>query len=276
MTRRSRMQGFTLIELLSVIILLGVISIFTFQYLAVGTRIFTDTLGRDELVTQSRFVVERLSRELRNALPASVRVNSDGSCIEFVPIVTVSFYESAPIESEGDPIVAINPVIEGATAGVGHRLTGKHVYVYAPYENNVYEPDDIKRYRQVIQGVTEPDSSNLVEIDLGEHAQFQTASPARRFYITEQPVSWCAIGTQIVRYSGYGFSSVLSTTHLGGSKAVMSDVLVASSTGSSSGTFVMNNALSRNSLVQFNFHFGRKEGEESLHIKHEVFIPNVP
>ncbi|AVV84022.1 MSHA biogenesis protein MshO [Shewanella putrefaciens] len=48
------------------------------------------------MLSQSRFVVERMTRELRSAVPNSVRVNTDSltyQCIEFVPIqASTSYY----------------------------------------------------------------------------------------------------------------------------------------------------------------------------------------
>src|SRR5690554_7243210 len=116
MHSRQGTAGFTLVELIVVIVLLGIVGTFSFSYLGFGAKIFSDAVGRDQLLNQSRFAVERLSRELRNALPRSVRVNSfdQQRCIEFVPIITSSSYVQIPRlgASASNRFIAVTPIVE--------------------------------------------------------------------------------------------------------------------------------------------------------------------
>ena len=75
-------------ELLLVIVILAIVGAGTMGFISTGTKIFIDGVEREQLVADSRFVIERLSREVRNALPNSQRVAKHGSdhhCLEFVP-----------------------------------------------------------------------------------------------------------------------------------------------------------------------------------------------
>ncbi|MDG1750525.1 MAG: type II secretion system protein, partial [Thalassotalea sp.] len=62
-------KGFTLIELVTVIVILGVLAVGISSFLQFGTRIFSETSARDELISSARFSVERINREVRHALP---------------------------------------------------------------------------------------------------------------------------------------------------------------------------------------------------------------
>ena len=63
--------GFTLIELVMVILLLGIMATFASQFIGIGTQIYGDARSREQLMSDARFAMERLNREVRDALPGS-------------------------------------------------------------------------------------------------------------------------------------------------------------------------------------------------------------
>lgn len=92
-------RGFTLVELVMVILLLGVMATFTSQFIGIGTQIYGDASRREQLMSDARFALERLNRELRDAVPGSVRIEDEagnpldqGACLRFWPIATASRY----------------------------------------------------------------------------------------------------------------------------------------------------------------------------------------
>lgn len=78
MGSRLQARGFTLIELVMVILLLGVMVTFSSQFIGIGTQIYGDASSREQLMSDARFAMERLNRELRDAVPGSVRVEDAG------------------------------------------------------------------------------------------------------------------------------------------------------------------------------------------------------
>lgn len=275
----NRVKGFTLIELIMVIVLLGIIGSFTFGYLKFGTQIFTDAIGRDQLVSQSRFAVERLSRELRNSLPRSVRISSDQRCIELVPILSSSSYVQLPQPGATAHLtfIGVTPLNEHGAQSVGQSL-----FVYAANQSLIYGISSAQK--AVIANETLHSSNDgLTEFTFTTTNQtFTTGSPARRFFITEQPVSWCLYNGSLVRYAGYGFSpnqpslSILQQD-TATQKETMAQQLYNNLSDPSQYPFrVFEATLQRNSLVQLDWRFGRANDAEPLRIQHEVFIPNVP
>jgi prepilin-type N-terminal cleavage/methylation domain-containing protein len=73
-------KGFTLIEIVMVIVILGVIGAFTFQFVAHGVQAFKKSSTRKDLYDQGRLALERMVRELRDAKEVT---GSAGSSITF-------------------------------------------------------------------------------------------------------------------------------------------------------------------------------------------------
>jgi len=89
-----RSKGFTLIEMVITIIVLGVIFLGFSGILETGTKGYIDSVDRQKLHNQARFVIEKMSREIRHAVPNSFATSSSTSakCINFYPIVRSGFY----------------------------------------------------------------------------------------------------------------------------------------------------------------------------------------
>ncbi len=106
-TRVLNMQqrGFTLFESIIVIvitgILAGMVSIFIFS----PVQSFFSTSARTELVDASDNALRLMSREMRKALPNSVRVRADGLGIEFVPTVAGARYRTEVSTVGDDPLL---------------------------------------------------------------------------------------------------------------------------------------------------------------------------
>lgn len=89
-------KGFTLIELVIVIIILAVLGIATSTYISTGVDIYSGVAERDKELNSNRFVMERLRRDILNALPNSLTVsdigNKSNQCLTFTPIIKSSIY----------------------------------------------------------------------------------------------------------------------------------------------------------------------------------------
>ena len=103
----SNVNGFSLIEMIVVIVVLGVLATGISTFVNFGTQVYTDATDREQVVSSARFAIERLNRELRIAMPNSIRVNANSltgvnakQCIEFTPIVLSTTYTDIAVTPE--------------------------------------------------------------------------------------------------------------------------------------------------------------------------------
>lgn len=84
----QKQQGFTLVELIVVILIMGILAYGSVQFILNTSGAYVDSQQRSRLAAVATSSLERLSQELRLAMPGSLRLNSDGpqSCLEFIPI----------------------------------------------------------------------------------------------------------------------------------------------------------------------------------------------
>ncbi|RUO26675.1 hypothetical protein CWE09_08235 [Aliidiomarina minuta] len=276
MLYQLRNAGFTLVELIIVIVLLSIMSIATFSYLGFGAQIFSDVVGRDQLISQSRFAVERLTRELRNSLPGSARVINNNRCLELLPIHASSSYLELPQPGQTNAdFVAVPP--DNYSQGVNYE--GTYLFVYANSEQRIYNSTT---QRKVISGVTEQDSTLIFDYNTTP-TLFPLQSPAQRYFISTGPVSWCLEATgeiagqqQLVRITGYPLANSPDLAHGDAQRAVMASDLYNNIEGGQLPFFTIAATLQRANLVEIDLRFARRQGAEPFIIHHEVHIPNVP
>ena len=99
-TNRNALGGFTLIELVAVIVILSIIATIGTGFVVKTTEAYYRTQTRALLVNTSRQALERMTRQLRIALPYSVRITNAGNCIEFMPIAAGGNYFSPVPDDE--------------------------------------------------------------------------------------------------------------------------------------------------------------------------------
>ncbi|WP_375751510.1 prepilin-type N-terminal cleavage/methylation domain-containing protein [Vibrio sp. HN007] len=85
-------RGFTLVEMVMTIIIVGIIVLGITGYIELGFRGYTDTIDRQKVQNQARFVIEKMSREVRHAVPNSFSLSGGNKCISFFPIKYSGFY----------------------------------------------------------------------------------------------------------------------------------------------------------------------------------------
>lgn len=245
-------KGFTLIELVIVIIILSAIGIATSSYIATGVDIYTDVADRDKSLNSLRFVIERMRREVGNALPNSAVVN--GNCLTFTPIIASSVYGRdfpiSPLRASSASIAAIEKNSDGS-----NKVTnGDRAVVY------ILDRDDLNL-------VADAGKSKLITINEAQNRitfsntdSYPLDSPAKRIYFIRDnnDISYCFTTDDV---------GEIKRTDRNSANVLMADNI--------SGRFTVEQAtLQRNSLVQVKFllYFDGQEAafEETLHIN------NVP
>ncbi|MGL4827881.1 MAG: PilW family protein [Vibrio sp.] len=254
-------RGFTLIEMVITIILLGVVGLFLGNIVGQAMGIYADTTAREALIQQGRFVTERISRELREAIPNSILV--DNGCIEFLPIVNSAIYQSFPTTSITD--FRVLPI--GKTINAGERLV---VFPNDPLALRAAVLPAAGQVAEVLSNVdfTPPRDEMMVNVPLKQSTRFVLQSPANRLYFYTTPVAYCYMGNSLYRYANYSlFRAVLSPAYLG------NGVLMAQQL-SAVHFSVLAPQLQRNGLVKIELTFSDK-GEE-IRFDHDALVYNTP
>ena len=281
---KNAAKGFTLIELVTVIIVLGVVSVGVSGFIRTGVEIYNDSTERDQLLGDSRFAVERLTRELRMAVPNSARVKTNNSgtiqCIEFVPSEWVSFYTSLSVLPDTSTSATI---VEYANNPAGFELkAGDFAIVYPTktQESNhdVYHLANGKRKAITSCADTGADTGCDTADDPGGTAKltissaFKDHSPASRLYIARKTVSYCAHQNNRSIYRNEGNITEEQVIYTSGT--LMAEHINNDFANSNEAPFrVYEATLTRNSLVHILLAF---EHEEIVNFSSEVHVPNVP
>jgi MSHA biogenesis protein MshO len=255
-------RGFTLVELVMVIVLLAIVATISVQFVALSTRGALDVSARQQRSLAGVVISEQISREVREALPTSIRTNASGSCLEW--ILAASNYLDLPRGANPDSFQAV-PLPAGAS------VSGR-VVVYG-YGSDVYSPGSPG---PISPPATMPSgaSSVTVTFDSGATHRFSAQSPERRFYIVGEPVSVCQAGSFLYRYRDYGINAAPAS----GLPSSFPDreVLAATLASNSLNFEVTPPSLQRGAVVSFSFVLADPDSGESTDISQEVQIRNVP
>ncbi|HAS6359074.1 TPA: prepilin-type N-terminal cleavage/methylation domain-containing protein [Vibrio vulnificus] len=83
-------RGFTLVEMVLTLIVGSILVLGIAGFVELGTKGYADSVDRQRIQTQAQFVLEKLSREFRHAVPNSF--SDSGNCLSFYPIIYSGFY----------------------------------------------------------------------------------------------------------------------------------------------------------------------------------------
>ena len=270
---RFRAAGFTLIELVVVIVILGMVSVGFARFIGIGAEIYVDAVGRDQMISQTRFMLERLTRELREALPNSVRVGVQGNihCIEFVPIVASSSYVDIPVapEAASNSMTLVQHAVSG--------ISPSRIAIYPLTSNDVYGANPATATTgNVFNLNTAPTAgTGTVVATLNNFVRFDGDSPTQRYYLVNNAVSYCVDVTansgQVRRYADYWPPvSGQEMPPSGVTGVLMGENIQTGSTPFSYATAT----LVANAVVQLTFRIVRNDEQIDFH--HEVHLVNVP
>ena len=260
-------KGFTLVELVTVILILGILVVGVSSFIIFGTRIFVDSTAIDRVLGSSRFVMERLNRELRNAVPSSLRLQSSSQlqCLEFVPISASGSYLSLPLAPD---IQADNATVFAPAMAIS---AGEQLLVYPLTHADIYAAASNKRH--TIDEVTA--NGSLLRLRFAAAVNFAEASPAKRFYVAKQPVSYCfsqADGS-IRRYSHYGYRTNQPLPDSMGQGVLMAEGL-SNNLAIDPAVQLLPATLVNNAIVQLQPQFSVVG--EKFQYQHQVQVINVP
>jgi len=275
----GRMRGFTLVELVVTLVVAAILSVGVLSYINDSLRGLVLARTQNQLASEARALLGRLTVELYNAVPNSLRIAPTGNgnqCLEFIPFSHVSTYVEAPFSEADDHIDVIatdasNPLPSGMQVGL-------HAVLYPIEANPLYDLDANGPVALVDEVDAVPGAPELARLQLSTTHSFPRRSPLDRVFLSSTPVSFCIEGKRLYRYAGYGFSPAqcgpadsgcpLMTA---GSKGLLAENIDNADLQAFTYT---PGTLQRNGLILFDLRLRR--GDSTLALQHELLLRNVP
>ena len=270
--RRAGARGVTLLEMIMVIVITGIIGAAIAVFVRRPVESYVDATRRAQLTDITDTAVRRITRDLRTALPNSVRVDATGRYIEYLQTTGGGRYRAEVTDTgTGDLLdfTAADPSFDVVGAMPDFSAAGtKYIVVYnlnadpAITASNAYGTDNREAYA----------SNSGTAITLAAAKQFPVPSPGKRFHVVQHAVTYhCDLATGVLRrYWGYAIQRTPQPTPpAGGSSA-----LLASKVSGCSFAYSTSGSTQRTGVVSLTLQIS--DGGETVRVFQQVHVSNVP
>jgi MSHA biogenesis protein MshO len=262
-----KQKGFTLLELVTVMIILGILAMSVSTFLRYGVESFTNASDREEIISSARFAIERLNREVRNALPNSLRaLGASSQCLEFTPIAQSVIYLDIPVSPE-----PIDNTIQFLMSKGAIESSVNYIAIYALNSTDIY--NKTSGVVEEILSITPSGSKRTPStVTLVNEIVFNGESPTKRMFFIDQSVAYCIEGSQLYRYQDYNYLGNSIQVHDNTQRVLMAEYLDYSD---GEVPFKTTDAvLTRNSIAFIELVF--KRNFEKISFNNDIQVQNVP
>lgn len=271
-----RPGGFTLIEAVIVIAITGIIAGIVAVFIRAPLDAYFDSARRAEMSDIADTALRRIARDVRLALPNSVRVTASGGSIylEFLQTRGGARYR---LDDSCFSATCTSLTSFGSIApDIGIVANSDRVAIYNQYNNQAggCGPTDPSAYcgdnTALITGVADAGSEDILSFAA---KKFPHASPANRMQIIEGPVSYvCTPGAggtgTLRRYWGYAISAAQPTAFGGAANALLATRVSGCAINYASGI------TERGGLL--NMSLSLEQASETVSLQNQVHVNNVP
>lgn len=267
---KGRIDGFTLIEAVMTIVIVGILASVVAGFITRPVEGYVNAVRRADLTDAADTALRRIVRDVRTALPNSLRTTSPGStgCFEFLPVVGGGRYRAAQTSALTGDILDFSVSDSSFDVLAGNNLPDFSSSTYHAVIYNLGIPGadayDVSNHNRAQIGSAATSSS----IVLSAANKFPFESPGMRFLvIPDYAVVYSCSGTQLLRSTRAISASKLASCPASGT------VLVGNVNSCS---FNYTSAVSgRNGLLTMTLVLTDQSGE-SVRLYNEVHVDNVP
>lgn len=251
-----KQAGFTLIELIITIVVMAIMIMGIAGFIELGTKGYADTVDRQQLQNQARFVVEKLTREIRHAVPNSFEKTAQ--CISFYPIDYAGAYAVLPTSDNSIfKFVVVSGDITDPT-----KLNGKKLVINPSSQSDF----DINSSNSIeLKNVSYGKYIFSTTVDSSKFNQGTVVnSVGNRLYIYSNKVKYCIDGSQLTR----------EFNDSGNPIQVGENLTDRSSFSSGDTNDTSSDSLARSGLVHIRLYF--KKNDEVTNYDSDIQVLNVP
>ena len=283
---RPRRAGFTLIELVVVITLSAIVVTFMARFLLTPVEAYAAQSQRAQLADAADGALRLLSRDLRAALPNSVRVTSSGTVTALELLATLDgarYRDNGPLtdptqwldfsQAEG----AFATTVPFSQVTLPYTSTSNYLAIYniGITGANAYALANVITPVGTTISITGGSSPNAQNVTLSPAFQFSYSSPGKRVYLVSGPVSYlCDTSTgYLTRYSGYAISSTQAASAATLAAAGATAGRVASNVSLCQFTYAAGTA-QRSAMATLTLQLST--GGQQVQLVHQVHLVNVP
>lgn len=260
-----RQQGFTLIEVIMVIVIIGILAPMTVEIITLPMRSYFDQQRRTTLVDNAETALRLMQRDIRRALPNSVRITGGGSSLELLHSSDGGRYRSK-LASDGSGNILDFSIADSNFDVIGSLHSAPQGQMVIYNLGNSAADAYAGNNRASIANTSTPTVVNLVS-----GKQFPLSSPQQRFFIVDTPITYrcdTASGT-LLRYAGYSITAVQANPPSG-----VTGQLLANKVGACSFSYSSSTA-TRSGLVTLRLTLTDDAGE-SIRLIHQIHVDNAP
>ncbi len=278
---KASSQGFTLLELILVIVITGILATMTTDIMTYPIKSYLDLNRRTTLVDTAEISLRRLQRDIRRALPNSIRITGGGTVIEMLHTLDGGRYRSLQdgTKAVGSGLCNGNPatdildftiaddcfeVIGSFNTFNPQATSGEFLVIYNLGSGSVTADAYVGSNRTA---VTDSTQANVVKLTA---LKFPFSSPQQRFFIVDTPVTYRCDTTagQLWRYSNYTIAATQPDPPSVAGQLQANKISSCSFSYSSGGA-------SRSGLVTIEMLVTDSSGE-AVRLIHQIHVDNAP
>jgi MSHA biogenesis protein MshO len=296
--KRSACAGVTLVELVIVIVITSILATMMAYFIGPIFQ-YQESRRRADMTDIADTALRRMGRDLRNALPNSVRITTSGGVtyLELLLTRTGGRYRAdtgsaggtaCDADGSSDPsmlrfgaadtcLKSLGTLLNSSQVALGDFLVVYNLQAGTSSSADAYQNGNVTGGNKAkIDAPLPTDETDQTRIHF-ESNIFTLESPAQRFQIIEGPVTYACdpTGKQILRYSGYNIATAQPTPPAGTGAVLASNVDTCTFTydsaviaqSESEGLVTLSITLTSND---------RQGNAETVSLVQQVHVSNVP
>lgn len=269
---RRLQRGFTLVELVMVIVVMAVLGLTIAVFMRGPIDAYFDTARRAAMADAADSTLRRMARDVRLALPNSIRVSGDGQCMDLIPTRTGGRYRTTganaltfPIAGTGNTtfnMLGANSTAADQAIAVGDVLAFNNFGIPGA---SAYENTNTATVTTVtVAAGANPAETTITFTNNPAGLGLALESPSSRFQVVPagSMVSYVCVGGNLRRTVSAGFAPICANT----GPVIARNV--------SACNFLYNANSQRDALVRLTL--GMTQNSEAVTLMHEVHVDNTP